>query len=72
MIFARIFMRTFPVYLQVHGTTDTRVSADESRRMHQSLCAAGGRCELMLIGGDHFIVADALTNESTFVWQLAQ
>jgi predicted esterase len=57
--------------LLVHGMTDTRVSADESRRMHQSLCAAGGKCELMLIDGDHFIVADALTNASIFVWQRA-
>jgi predicted esterase len=57
--------------LLVHGTTDTRVSADESRRMHQGLCAAGGKCELMLIAGDHFIVADALTNESIFDWQRA-
>jgi poly(3-hydroxybutyrate) depolymerase len=57
--------------LLVHGTMDTRVSADESRRMHQGLCAAGGKCELMLIDGDHFIVADALTNESIFDWQRA-
>jgi hypothetical protein len=39
--------------------------------MHQALCAAGGKCELMLIDGDHFIVADALTNESIFDWQRA-
>jgi predicted esterase len=57
--------------LFVHGTTDTRVSADESRQMHQDLCAAGGKCELMLIDGDHFVVADALTNESIFNWQRA-
>jgi hypothetical protein len=37
--------------------------------MHQDLRAAGGKCELMLIDGDHFIVADALTNESIFDWQ---
>jgi pimeloyl-ACP methyl ester carboxylesterase len=55
--------------LLLHGTTDARVSADESRRMHQGLSAAGGKCELMLIDGDHFIVADALTNESIFNWQ---
>jgi pimeloyl-ACP methyl ester carboxylesterase len=61
---------TIPTLL-VHGTTDTRVSADESRRMHQGLCAAGGKCELMLIDGDHFIVADALTNGSIFDWQRA-
>jgi pimeloyl-ACP methyl ester carboxylesterase len=57
--------------LLVHGTTDTHVSADESRRMQQSLCAAGGKCELMLLDGDHFIAADALTNESIFDWQRA-
>jgi hypothetical protein len=32
---------------------------------------AGGKCDLMLIDGDHFIVADALTNESIFDWQRA-
>jgi predicted esterase len=61
---------TIPTLL-VHGTTDSRVPADESRRMHQRLCAAGGKCELMLIDGDHFIVADALKNESIFDWQRA-
>jgi hypothetical protein len=35
--------------------------------MQQSLCAAGGKCELMLLDGDHFIVADVLTNESILI-----
>jgi len=55
--------------LLCHGTMDTRVAAEESRVMHQKLCAAGGTCELMLIEGDHFIVAEVLSNDSVFAWQ---
>jgi predicted esterase len=55
--------------LLCHGTMDTRVAAEESRLMHQQLCAAGGACELMLVEGDHFIVAEVLSNDSVFAWQ---
>ncbi|HEY6620206.1 MAG TPA: GNAT family N-acetyltransferase [Steroidobacteraceae bacterium] len=57
--------------LFVHGTKDARVPADESRQMHQGLCAAGGKCELMLLDGDHFVVADGLAFKSIFDWQHA-
>jgi acetyl esterase/lipase len=55
--------------LLCHGTMDTRVDAEESRLMCQNLRAAGGTCELMLVEGDHFIVADVLANDSVFAWQ---
>jgi poly(3-hydroxybutyrate) depolymerase len=57
--------------LLCHGTMDTRVAAEESRLMRQNLCAAGGACELMLVEGDHFIVAEVLSNDSVFAWQRA-
>jgi poly(3-hydroxybutyrate) depolymerase len=55
--------------LLCHGTMDTQVAAEESRLMRQHLCAAGGACDLMLIEGGHFIVAEVLSNDSVFAWQ---
>jgi poly(3-hydroxybutyrate) depolymerase len=55
--------------LLCHGIMDARVPADESRRMHRSLCVAGGLCELSLNEGDHFISARVLSDNSIFDWQ---
>lgn len=52
-----------------HGVHDQRTPASEAHLMHEELRAAGCKCRIMLVEGDHFIIGDVLSGGAVFEWQ---
>jgi acetyl esterase len=62
-----------PPFLLVHGTADTRVAVDQSRRFQAKLKAAGNPCDLLLVEGAghglvHWEKVDASYKEKVIRW----
>lgn len=51
-----------------HGLSDPKTPAAQVRRMHEAVLAQGGNSHLMLVEGDHFIVADLFRAGRIFAW----
>ncbi|MFT4197248.1 MAG: hypothetical protein QM601_04950 [Pseudoxanthomonas sp.] len=61
-------IRLIPVFI-CHGIEDRKVPVIGVRRMYEGLREGGCNCELLLVHGDHFIVAKVLKDGTIFDWQ---
>jgi len=52
-----------------HGLDDQVTPVARIERMYDDLVAAGCNCKLVLVEGDHFIIADVLEQGVVFDWQ---
>ena len=52
-----------------HGIDDSKIPASEAQLMHAALYAAGCRCTLSLVAGDHFIIGNVIAAGHIFEWQ---
>jgi predicted esterase len=52
-----------------HGINDPRTPASQAQLMYEALCAAGCKCQLTLVEGDHFIIAKVIADGHIFQWQ---
>lgn len=59
---------SLPVFI-CHGISDERAPVDGARRMNDSLRSTGCNSTLSIVEGDHFIVADVLSDGFVFRWQ---
>jgi predicted esterase len=52
-----------------HGIDDPRTPASQAQLMYDALSAAGCKCQLSLVEGDHFIIAKVIADGHIFRWQ---
>jgi predicted esterase len=53
----------------IHGIDDPRTPASQAQQMYDALSAAGCKCKLTLVEGDHFIIAKVISDGHIFQWQ---